>query len=158
MSSASESDLDDDARDLAACRPSSVVKAAAAAMAFSGVGSLMLALQTLLLVAGSQNELLTVALSLEVLLGVLLLVLAIQLLKVQFLTTLVATVVGLASAIALLVWNVVALSRGLFSLLGFAVPGLCMIASLLALSALGSTRRASTARKRLRERGVSLGL
>jgi hypothetical protein len=127
-------------------------------MAFSGVGSLMLALQALLLVAGSQNELLTVALSLEVLLGVLLLVLAIRLLKVQFLTTLAAAVLGFASAVALLVWNVVALSRGLFSILGFAVPGLCMIASLLALSALGSTRRASTARKRLRERGVSLGL
>jgi hypothetical protein len=158
MNSASESDTDEDARDLAACRPSSVVKAAAGAMAFSGVGSLMLALQALLLVAGSQNELLTVALSLEVLLGVLLLVLAIRLLKVQFLTTLAAAVLGFASAVALLVWNVVALSRGLFSILGFAVPGLCMIASLLALSALGSTRRASTARKRLRERGVSLGL
>jgi hypothetical protein len=158
MSSASEVDPDDDARDLAACRPSSVVKAAAGAMAFSGVGSLMLALQALLLVGSSQSELLTSAVSLEASLGMLLLVMAVRLLKVQFLTTVAAAVLGFASAITLLVWNVVALSRGLFTILGFAVPGLCMIASLLALSAIGSTRRASAARKRLRERGVSLGL
>ena len=70
----------------------------------------------------------------------------------------IVALLGFASALALLIWNIVALSRGLFSILGFAVPGLCMLAGLLALSAIGSARRASMARKSLHERGVRVGL
>jgi len=158
MSTASEVDADEDARDLAECHPSSVVKAAAGATAFSGVGCLMLALQGLLVMGRARTELASVGLALEALLGVVLLVTASRLLKVQFLTTILAAVFSLASAVVLLAWNVFALSRGLFSILGFAVPGLCVIASLLSLSALGAARRASAARHRLRARGVHLGL
>jgi hypothetical protein len=158
MSLAPHGNADADARDLAACRPNSVIKAAAGALAFSGVGCLMLALQGVLVIGRMRTELTTSALGVEALLGAVLIVTATRLLKVQFLTTIAAALIAGASAIAILGCNVFALSRGLFSILGFAVPGLCVISSLLALAAVGSARRASAARERLRARGVSLGL
>jgi hypothetical protein len=155
---AAESDADQDARDLADCRPGSVIKGAAGAMAFSGVGCLMLALQGVLLMGPSRSEPVTFALAVEALLGILLLVMAIRLLKVRLLTTIAAALIAGACALTILALSVFALSRGLLSLLGFAVPGLCVISSLLALSAIGSARRAGAARQRLRARGISLGL
>ena len=153
-----EVDADRDARDLADCRASPVIKGAAAAMAFAGVGSLMLALQALLLVGHSRSELLSFGVALEALLGILLLVMAVRLLRVRYTTTIAAAVVASGSAVALFAWNLLALSRGLFSLLGFAVPGLAVIAGVLAMAGVGSARRASAARERLRRRGVSVGL
>jgi cation transport ATPase len=158
MTTHAEVDADQDARDLADCRASPLIKGAAATLAFAGVGSLMLALQALLLVGNARSELMSFGLALEVLLGILLLAMAVRLLKVRYTTTIAATVVAFGSAVALLAWSLLALSRGLFSLLGFAVPGLCVIAGVLGAAALGSARRASAARERLRRRGVSVGL
>jgi hypothetical protein len=153
-----EVDVDVDARDLAACRPSSVVKLAAAAAAFSGFGSLMLALQSLLMLGRSLATLASAALTLEALLGVLLLIMAIVLLRLRFWATIVAAPASFSAALLILAWNLFALSRGLFSIMGFAVPASCIVAGLLSLSALGAARRADAARERLRDRGINVGL
>jgi hypothetical protein len=153
----SEVESDDDARDLADCRAPWIVMLAAGAGAFSGVGGLMLALESWLVVPG-RTTLASTAFALEALLGVLLLAMAIQLLRMRVWTTLASAALSLAAALLILGWNLFALSRGLFSLLGFAVPGLCTLAAVLALAGLGAARRASSARRRLRDRGVSFGL
>src|SRR5258707_13330131 len=108
---------EDDARDLADCRPSSVVKLAAGTMAFSGVGSCMLALQSLLLVGPSRAALPSFAFGAEALFGALLLGMAMQLLKMRLWATLAAAALSFFTALAMLAWNSFALSHGLFSLL-----------------------------------------
>ena len=55
-------------------------------------------------------------------------------------------------------WSLFAMTRSSFTILGFAVPGLCMIRGLLSLLAIGPAGRAEAARERLRRRGVSFGL
>lgn len=154
----SESSTDDDARDLADCRPVSLVKTAAGAVAFSGVGSLMLALQGVLIVGPVRTTVSNVAFATEALLGIGLSVMAVQLLRMQLWATVVSAALSLLTASLILLWSLFALDRGLFSILGFVLPGLCMIGCLLSLAAVGPAGRANAARERLRGRGVSLGL
>ena len=157
LSTDPELDPDADARDLADCRPSSVVSAAAGAAAFSGVGCLMLALQSVLLLGPSRTKLASVAFTLVALLGFAMLFMATRLLKMQLWPAIASAALSVFTAVLILAWSLFALSRGLFSMLGFAVPGLCMIAGLLSLLAIGPCQRAVAARARLRERGVNLG-
>jgi hypothetical protein len=56
------------------------------------------------------------------------------------------------------VWFLFALANGLFTLFGFMVPGLAVIAFVLALLARKPCAVASAARKRLEEQGLDLGL
>jgi len=153
-----DDEAEEDARDLAACRPSPVVSAAAGALAFAGVTCLMLALQTLLMVGPQRTTITTSALAVETLLGVALVVNAMRMLKLRVLPAVTGAGLAFFTAFSIVAWTLFAMSRGFFSILGFAVPGLCMIAGLLSLLAIGPSSRASAARERLRQRGVSLGL
>jgi hypothetical protein len=151
-----ETEAEQDARDLAYCRPSSVVSAAAGAAAFSGVGCFMLALQ--LIMIPSRTIIASSALAVEGLLGVAFVVMAIWLLKLRVVPAILCAVLSFSSAFVIVGWSVFAMTRGLFTILGFAVPGLCMITGLLSLLAIGPAQRAAAARERLRLRGVSFGL
>jgi hypothetical protein len=155
---AGDTEAEEDARDLADCRPSPVVSAAAGALVFAGVGCLMLALQTLLVIGPSRTVLASSVLAVEALLGAALVVSAVLMLKLRVLPAVLGVGLAFFTAFSILGWTLFAMTRGLFSILGFAIPGLCMIAGLLSLLAIGPAQRASAARRRLRERGVSLGL
>jgi hypothetical protein len=151
-----ETEAEQDARDLADCRPSSVVSAAAGAAAFSGVGCFMLALQ--LITIPSRTIIANSALAMMVLFAAVFVVMAIWLLKLRVLPAVLCAVLSFTSAFLIVGWSLFAMTRGLFTILGFAVPGLCTITGLLSLLAIGPAERAVAARERLRQRGISLGL
>lgn len=153
---APETEAEQDARDLADCRPSSVVSAAAGAAAFSGVGCFMLALQ--LIMIPSRSVIANSALAMEGMFGVAFVVMAIWLLKLRVVPAVLCALLSFTSAFLIVGWSLFAMTRGLFTILGFAVPGLCMITGLLSLLAIGPAQRAVAARERLRQRGVNLGL
>lgn len=151
-----ETEAEQDARDLAECRASSVISVAAGAAAFCGVGCFMLALQ--LLMISSRTFIANAALATEGVLGAAFVVVAVWLLRVRVAPAVLCAVLSFFSAVMILGWSLYAMTRGLFTVLGFAVPGLCMITGLLSLLSIAPAHRAVSARKRLRERGVSLGL
>jgi hypothetical protein len=151
-----ETEAEQDARDLADCRPSSVVSAAAGAAAFSGVGCFMLALQ--LIMIPSRTIIASSALAMEGVFGAAFVVMAIWLLKLRVLPAVLCAMLSFTSAFLIVGWSLFAMTRGLFTILGFAVPCLCTITGLLSLLAIGPAQRAVAARERLRQRGISLGL
>jgi hypothetical protein len=69
-----------------------------------------------------------------------------------------AAALSALAAVAIWAWSSFAMTLGLYSMLGVAVPGLCVIAAALSLAAIAPCQRATAARARLRDRGVSLGL
>src|SRR5688500_13104323 len=110
---AGETEAEEDARDLADCRPSSVVSAAAGATVFAGVGCLMLALQTLLLVGPTRTVLASSVLAIETLLGASLVVTAVLMLKLRVLPAVLGAGLAFFTAFSIVGWTLFAMTRGL---------------------------------------------
>jgi hypothetical protein len=139
------------ARDLAASAPTPAVYAAAATAAIAGVVFVFLGIQTRAIVgemtALGEATTLTMFGS-----GVLLVVLATQLLRMRVWAAVVATAASGVLTLASVGWLVLSLANGLFSLLAGVSPFTCIAAAVSGALSISTCERASAAHHRMRER------
>ena len=154
-----ETDADDDnAADLAACAPTEVTYASAAADATAGVALLIQGLQLWAIIGSTRSTLVTMAFLVLIGSGASLVFFAAGVLKLKTWATLAAALLGGAIALFGFGWFYVSTTRGFFSWLGLVTPFLSALGAVLSLFGVSKARSAGRARSRLKQRGFNPGL
>lgn len=146
----------DASEDIAAASPPTLARLAGGGVALAGVVVGLTGAQTLAMV--SIRGPLAAAPWVLLLSGITELVLATFVFRARARAALLAIVWSFGMVLSAGGWLFVSLTHGLFSLYALGGPGVALGAAVLALLALGPSRRASEARARLKAQGMDLGI
>ncbi|MCB9555086.1 MAG: hypothetical protein H6707_03205 [Deltaproteobacteria bacterium] len=146
-----QSNLDDQ---LAALRPSGLVKAAAVAIGFSG-GVLLLGGVQLLIAVRLPSKLIVVPYAMA-LIGLLCFVVALKIYRLRPWAPIAGMLLSVLICIAMGLWFLFSSARGFISLLALGSPLCSAIAAVLSAFAIGPARQAAATRARLAKDGLDV--